>query len=291
MSYDIVYGKCFVKLNEDSFIPIIVYGSSNCYEYTYSSRGNTQRRERGFSNWGQWNGGQSKEIVTRSDVENKLKIWDEDVRQTNLRYKEQGIGVNSDPTRIDGLFKYGSKTFTMKGFKLFIKHGIKTAKTIEEIREAGLSLKVRAYKYNQPIIVEDYPKTTIEFFEIYAKAKEFCKENEGYRIDIYFTNTVDYVLKKFKVGRKRTYVNKSELKEYFIIRNNNTGYYYSRGTKKGLYWTTSKGFSNVYKTQKDAEKSVTRIKNRFFSYRGDNILEILKVDNDKKEVSTIFDNI
>jgi len=291
MSYDIVYGKCFIKLNEDSFIPIIVYGSSNCYEYTYSSRGNTQRRERGFSNWGQWNGGQSKEIVTKSDIENKLKIWDEDVRQTNQRYKEQGIGVNSDPTRIDGLFKYGSKTFTMKGFKLFIKHGIKTAKTIEEIREAGLSLKVRAYKYNQPIIVEDYPKTTKEFFEIYAKAKEYCKENEGYRIDIHFTNTVDYVLKKFKVGRKRTYVNKSELKEYFIIRNNNTGYYYSRGTKKGLYWTTSKGFSNVYKTQKDAEKSVTRIKNRFFSYRGDNILEILKVDNDKKEVSTIFDNI
>jgi len=290
MSYDIIYGKGFVKLTEDGFIPIIVTGSSNCYEYVYSSRGNNQRRERNFSNWGEWSGGQSKVFLTRKDIEDKLKIWDEDVRRTNQRYKDEGIGVDSDPTRIDGLFKYGGKTFTMRGFKAFIKNGIETAKTIEELSDAGLTLKVCAYKYHQPIIIEGFPKTTKEFFEIYAKVKEYCEKNEGYQIDITYINSVDYVLKKFKVSRKRTYINKSELKEYFIIRNNNTGYYYSRGTKKGLYWTTCKGFSRIYKTEKDAEKSMTRIKNRFFSYRGNNILETVKVDNEQN-TSIIFDNI
>ena len=289
MSYDIVYGKCFVKLGEDLFVPIIVYGASNCYEYTFSNR---QRRERCFSHWGNWGIGERiRELFTREDIETKLKAWDKNVRETNQRYASEGIGVNSDPTRIDGLVKYGGDTFTMRGWRKFIKHGIESAKTIEELCESGLNLRIFAYKYNESIEVVGYPKTTAEFFEIYNRVINYCKENEDYRIQIDYTNSVDYVLKRFKTKRQRLSTSKAELKEYFIIKNNERGAYYSNSTKRGIYWNHTRGFAKAFKTRKDAERSLNRIKMRFSSYNNNNILEIMRIENDKPEEYSIFDNI
>jgi len=280
MSYEIIHGKCFVKLEEDLFIPMLVNGSSNCYESIYTVRGMRDRRERHFSVWAKWGfDKEAKDFATRKQIEENLKKWDKTVREENLRYQESNIiSKDADLTNISGLVRYGGGNINMRGWKTFIRNGMNNAKTIPELIEKGLTLYIAVYKYpNQDTI--GYPKTTEEFFQMYKEAQDFIKKNPNHSIMVSFNDGCDRVLRAYKQPRKHTRVHRSELKEYFVIKNLKNGYYYSRGTRRGIYWNECESWCKAFRTKKDAEHSIKRILNRTFMTKDDFVIQL--IDNSK----------
>jgi hypothetical protein len=54
MSYEIIYNKQFIKVGENAFIPMLYWGSNNCYTNEMDRRGRSyQKRERNWSRM-QW---------------------------------------------------------------------------------------------------------------------------------------------------------------------------------------------------------------------------------------------
>lgn len=114
MSYTIVYKRSFVKIegkhtadNKERYIPLILAGSNNCYDY----RG---RRSR------DWGSMYNQNLMTEEEILDKAK----------------GIKDNEE------CFVYNSKWLYGKDYEPFLKRGIKSAKTIEELVNSseGLSL-------------------------------------------------------------------------------------------------------------------------------------------------------
>lgn len=108
MSYTIVYNRQFLKI-DDKIIPLVLYGSNNCYEIMWRGR---KRRER---SWNPMYLGSNKLIaITEKEL---MKLVEE----------------CSDGTCQEH-FMRNNKFVDDKGLIRFFQNGIKNAKTIEEMK-------------------------------------------------------------------------------------------------------------------------------------------------------------
>jgi len=261
MSYDILYGKCFVKVSENEFIPIIVSGASNCWENLYNKK---QRRERNFSVWSQWSIGDEilPIISSKKQLSEKLNNWEKYNTERNENYRKRGYDTDLD--KIDGLFK-GGKTITMKEFKTFINNGIKTAKTIEELATDGIYLKMEAFSFDKGTGKNFMPKTTEELKTQLKELELFVAENKGYNIYIDFTMDTEWILQYYRQTNRKNKFDKNSVSVYYIIENTDRQLYYYKGTKRVTRWIHTKEDAQPYKNLKIAEKRIAEIKKRFFS--------------------------
>jgi hypothetical protein len=174
MSYDIFYDKQFVKVpqenKEDLFIPMVLAGSSNCYDLN-------DRRERSWFNFGfllnnKLAGTQEQMLAKQAETRaNKIEQYED--------YKDSSFGYFTSLS-IGG----GGCNATYGQYLGITKTGCKKSLTVEQLREEGIGLHIRTPRYgNADEVLEEKgiaplsfsPKTTqdlINFLENIAPKYE-----------------------------------------------------------------------------------------------------------------------
>lgn len=247
MSYEIIYDKQFIKV-KDKFVPLVLWGSNNCYEYTYNGR---ERRERGWYNVLNY---LEKQLWTKEELlqycENRRKEVVERIKErdgTGEPDVEQNFGYY---TSINITGHIGNTSY--KQFKGIFTGGMKRALTVEQLYEHNIRIRVVTSPYDTDKKLElckekgiEYlephvPKTTDELIEMVKKFEDNYKDTNI----AWYINFVDgqYVEDKIKRVRKEIFPRKRrnsktvETNEYYTIIAKN-GQYFHRFIKYGYRYS------------------------------------------------------
>jgi hypothetical protein len=259
MSYTILYAKQFIKIDETRVIPFILQGDNNVYE-------SNRKRARDWSNSYAF----TRTIITSNEA----------LLQEIERFKQEIIeGCNEYVKQYDETWSYDEKRFgyhtgiavggrhttktTFGMFKNFFVSGINNAKTIEELRNLGCSLGIRVSSYDNKNITEAglEVKLTVNFTsteQAIATIEEYEAYYKGHNVYLYiYAYGMDRVLQKTKKTKQPK--QKEKVDQYFqintpfglFVKNTSRGFQYSRWNAK------------AFRTEKDANKSLDTLKNKF----------------------------
>ena len=277
MSYDIFYRKQFIKVSDTEVIPFFEAGSNNCYEAC--SRKRVGRRSRSWDNQ-RING---KTIVTNKELiqfvedyqESLIKRgieWNKDSNDDSYTYNPDRFGYHAGLS-IKG---YTTAKTTYKHFFNFYKNGIKTAKTIEELRANNILIELVVSQYSEKKItelgLERKPSVTLSSTEQLVK---LIKEYEEYYKDVpgcfYLTTFSEWSLTKYFSNNKQRRMKKEKelitLKEYYVIKCPNGGIL-ARLTHGGYKYVDTLAYYNsvkIFKTEKQANTFLTTANRSGFS--------------------------
>jgi len=178
MSYSLIYDKQFVKVTDKLFIPMILAGDSNCYEYTNGG----ERRARSWQNFSHLTKG------IAGTVEQMLEVMQEErqrqidyYKDSDREYKDSNFGGWSG-LRINGsIATFGTYTGVAKT-------GCKKALTVEQLAEEGVHLNIHTYRSNdtdeslkeqglEPVSFT--PKSTKELLDFIENVEPKYKGNKG----------------------------------------------------------------------------------------------------------------
>lgn len=240
MSYEIVYNKQFIKI-DDKIIPLVLYGSNNCYTTSISGR---DRRER---SWNPMYYGRNIMIAnTEEEIMNRINSF------CGGQYEEH--------------FVYNNKWVNDAGLIRFFKNGIKNAKTIEELIEqyliSGLSghLSVWNKLHN-----ETENRTWIsssEDLRTFLTIAQTRLDNKTDDEEIYIC--LEYLVEKFEPRNKKHRTPKERLTNYYAIKVNGIGYL-TKLTSRRIRYCSLCSSTKQFKTEKEANKYVEKLKDRFNS--------------------------
>lgn len=270
MSYEIIYDKQFIKV-KDKFIPMVLSGSNNCYEYDpYTGR---ERRERTWFNILQY---KKKYLWTREELLNYCEEYKNELIE---RWKEPDKDINIDDKFGSyagiGISGYWGNT-TYKKFKGIFTAGMKRALTIEQLTQYNIFLNIRTYAYDEEkikkyckengieFLKEHNPKTTQELIDTINKFENNYKNhNVGWSITFGGGRYIEDKLKRIRkelYPRKHVVHNKVETNEYYTIIAENGGYFH-RFTKNGYKYspTTPKYY---FLTENKAKRFIKSKNNR-----------------------------
>lgn len=238
MSYTIVYNRQFLKI-DDKIIPLVLYGSNNCYEVTSSGK---ERRER---DWDAMYLGHNKTIAI---TENKLMKLIEDC--CDGAYQEH--------------FMRNNKWVDDKGLIRFFQNGIKNAKTIEEMNEeyyfSGLQGYFSVWKHMNNTIENKVEINSSEDLREFLSAVQKRLDNKTVNEEIYFC--LRYYDEEFKSRIQKERKPKERLADYYAIKVN--GYsYLVQLTKTRIKYCSLCNKTKQFKTEKEASKYIEKLKNRF----------------------------
>lgn len=277
MSYDIIYNKQFVKLNENAFIPMILSGSNNVISYDRSPRG---RRSRDWSCHSYiLRNGESKFYGSAETILANAQAIIDDIVSRNVgpdKYENNRVRTADEIKKSFGYFsslaigtQSTSKCTATMYYNLY-KNGIKKALTIEELDKAGINLQFHVYewsgwKFSIPIPEWNRRsiKTTAEFFQVLNEVELYQREcqvtEKGKVIDAEPTVFLDYghwateALKRLR-KKPRRYVTGYEdhWQDHYFTLENDKGYLwkYTRGGYKYSWSHPMKHF----KTEEEATK-------------------------------------
>lgn len=122
MSNEIIYDRLFIKLKNNTYIPIIQHGSSNCWDYDFFTK-----REIPEKHW--WN---------------INHIYNHNTQETTYRdfWTKEQLEELADEWKTKELFKSRETPFTEDEFKRWFLNGTKKARTIEELKNYGITLYI-----------------------------------------------------------------------------------------------------------------------------------------------------
>jgi len=272
MSYEILYDKQFVKINENDVIPIECHGSNNCTETTYSGR---ERRER---HWGvSTYATKGKNIIDKNElIENVNQIINDNVSKRMMEPKEWGKPESGhyDAEHIRKNYGYFSSLqipggSTANNLLNWYKNGIKKALPIETLAEIGIVLRFTTYvsyydkepKDIEPL-PDEYASTTDQIITILNKRKDYYKNTETGKGE-YVTFSPSGQSLEMKLKRLRKIDRPKRERQ-----NVSTNVFYTLCNDKGsLIKYTSRGYRYSYNneggkrylTRKDAEKKLSQI--------------------------------
>lgn len=241
MSYEIVYNKQFLRI-DGKIIPLVLHGSSNCYEPLSNGR---QRRER---NWNPIYIGSNKPIaVTESDLMKKIESCCD-----GGEYQEH--------------FMQNGKWVDDKGLIRFYKNGIKNAKTIEELKEDYFFYGI----YGLFSVWKGYNNTIENRMEINSSddLREFLEaaqnrlDNKTEKESIYIC--LNYYNEKFECRIKPERKAKERLTDYFAIKVGNRDSYLVKQTSRRIRHTILCDMTKQFKTEKEANKYVEKLIDKGF---------------------------
>lgn len=233
MSYSIVYNKQFLKIDE-KIIPLVLYGSNNCYEPLPNGR---QRRER------QWyslyfNGKNEQIAATEAEIMERVNSY-------------------CDGGEYQEYFMQNGKWVDDKGLLRFIKNGIKNAKTIEELKEDYFFRGMQGYfsvwkEMDNTIesVANIYSSDDLRKFLNAAQDRlDSREENEGIYICLHYYN------EKFESRVKP----KERLTDYFAIKIGTCDSYLVKQTSRRIKHTSLCNLTKQFKTEREANKYVERL--------------------------------
>ena len=164
MSYDIVFQRAFVRVNEKECIPMVLMGCNNLTELCYDRNGRPY--ERRVRNWG-----------TLHYVKSPDDKYDACVREEAF--------CKAIPDVEHEFFLFNSKFLFKKNMRAFIRNGFKQAYTAEDFSISGnnLRLEVIEYKrdknYTQNLIYGKVVETTADLQKAVEEARDVMKEYNG----------------------------------------------------------------------------------------------------------------
>jgi hypothetical protein len=258
MSYDIFYGKQFVKLQKTGeVISVLLSGSSNCFEYGQGGRNG--RRTRDWCSMGYYN--RKDKLSEKPDI--ILKNLDADLRK-HIRQNGKATAYSEavKPSAVKDCWGYyiavaiggGSCSDTSwSRYRSFFENGIRGALTVESLVQKRVYPMFSAYgDFGQP---HSIPLLTEKgYFEELKKWKAWRETHPGHNFSLTFspmsTDEVLDRLRKPKVQREHTRV---EEDHYFVLADAG-GQSLLRYTSRGFRysWTTAGG--RKYRTEQEAEK-------------------------------------
>lgn len=238
MGYEIVYNRQFLKI-DDKIIPLVLYGSNNAYEIMWNGK---ERRER---SWNPMYLGSNKIIAM---TENELMEFIE--------------GCCGDTCQ--NHFMRNSKLVDDKGLISFFKNGIKNAKTIEEMNEnyyfSGMQGYFSVWRGMNNTIENKVEINSSEDLRKYLSEIQKRLDNKTNNENIYFC--LRYYDEEFKSRVPKERKPKERLTDYYAIKVN--GYnYLLQLTKTRIKYCSLCNKTKQFKTEKEANKYIEKIKDRF----------------------------
>ena len=268
MSYSILYGKQFIKVDNERVIPFIEVGDNNVYE----AYGRGTKRSRDWGN--------STSFITENSMivnaNELLSNIDKDREQLIIRGKENAEKYDEtwvyDDKRYGwhvgvAIYGYGTTKTTFGMFRSFYKTGIKQALTIEELKERGVTFNLIVYRWRDEDILskglEIKPDVKIESTEHLIKIHDEYKAYYGKNASVYLTTNNGLFLSRIKKQTKRETKEKvrKEVEEYYVLESGR-GYFVrnmKRGYKYSLYLCSS---TKKFITEKEANKFHDKMPNK-----------------------------
>lgn len=176
MSYELIYDKQFIKLDEKRFVPMVLGGSSNCYEWSPSGK---ERRSRSWFNL----------RVTENPIAtlDEMLKYCKDMRQSIIDSNEKKEKNEWYEEYDDKEFGYWSaiaingttRNTTYGRFEGVFKTGSKKALTLEQLSEERIKVVVKnSYLGKNEDNLETFSKmvtTTKEMDEALKECDDFYK--------------------------------------------------------------------------------------------------------------------
>lgn len=281
MSYDILYGRQFIKVDDKRVIPFMLIGSNNCYDLN-------NKRARDWNNSYAHTDG--RRIIIDNDTllasidkyrEDTMNRCAQDVTQYNdesWAYDDKRWGYHV------ALAMYGKHTTgtTFGAYKSFYKTGIKEAMTIEELYEEGVRISIQLTSYYDKKEFEEHfvsvvPtvtfKTTQELIDTIAQYEAYYKGVKSATLWLSESGMDSYLERKRRLNRlvkqskekKRITVN-----EYYVLSAGNA--YFIRNRKHGYEYCYSAVSAKAFMTEKAANTFHKRMRNK-------NCFEVVKIED------------
>ena len=273
MSYSILYDKQFIKVGDNSFIPMVECGDNNVYE----ASGNGRKRARSWCN-DKWIA-DGKTICTREDIERRVnQIRNDAIERCEGYVKEYDESWSYEDKRFGyhtGIAIYGKHTSktTFGNFKGFYMSGCDGALTIEELLKYNINVCVRLPYYNsvkEEIIKKGLesketvcPKTTEELINTIKEWDEYYGNEILYYIDF---NSV-WGFKELKREKSKTKKRKEKqwvkTNVYYVLEGINGGMgYFVKNLKYGYKYAYTSTSGKKFIDEKSANKFHKSMRNK-----------------------------
>jgi len=267
LSYEIIYGKQFVKLRKTGeVIPMLLAGSNNCYEIGVGGRNG--RRTRSWDSLRFYNrkgkiSEKPEAILKKLDAELGRRTREHIAYQKANYPKEEWV----KPADIRDHFGYYISIVVGSGhcggtswgqYRGVFANGIKNALTIEQLDELGINLNIYYHSYNgdspngKPASVDI--KTEREYFAELKKWNEWRKTaGKMFYLTLHPSNT-DAVLRRLRASKRKPPREKTRVEQdhYFVLTNNNGSLL--KYTSRGYRYSWNKSSGKKFRTEEIAEK-------------------------------------
>jgi len=293
MSYDLIYAKQFVKIetkNEPKFIPIVLAGSSNCYDVVTNSG-----RERRSRSWFDLRSFTAKNVLAteKEMLENIYAERQRMIDRNNESCKEYPESCDKYDDKHFGYFASlaigghhtSSTTFGM--YKGLITTGVKKALTVEQMKQfsIGVGLSVFSCRFDK----ESENKATeinknLGSVETTEELIEKINYYKSLNID-FLVLTVRLDAMSDKKALKRMHLHyfpkqykekqKIELDEYFVIKTPK-GYFY-RMLPQGYRYLYTKYGAKVFDTLPQARKYIDKLAKKGYKSKVETIKEKITI--------------
>ena len=257
MSYEIIYGKQFVKLRRTGeVIPMLLAGSNNCFEAgTYLHRNG--RRTRDWSNDRYYN--RKGKISEKPDV--ILKNLDAELRR---RIRDR-YDKDDKPADIRNRFGYYASVAVGGGhcgdtswnlYRSQYANGIKNALTVEELAKLGVTL------YFHDVSIHESPNEKPDQVDITSEPQYFvelkkwrawqAESGKGFWVSFHPLNT-DRVLERLRAPKRRAPREKTRVEQdhFFVLTDGHSGLV--KYTRNGYRYSYHRDSGKRFRTAKDAE--------------------------------------
>ena len=277
MSYSIFYERQFIKIDEHRVIPFVLCGDNNLF---YSGSNNKRVRDwcniRSFGDI----------IVNNEAVEEQCMQLRADVIKRNEENKKQYGSWDDYKDELFGCFVgvsmrgNSTRNTTFNMYKSFFVGAVKTAMTVEELREQGFNIFVTSGCMGEDFRKEGLkpftfvPNTSKELEEFII---EQSKKIEGKGLSFWVESTIsERSFKQFKKQfKKQPRVKKEKvIDKYFVINCTNSHGYFFKHKRHGYKYAFDINGARIFLTEKQAEKSVKKLEAKF----GEGLFPIEKVE-------------
>lgn len=262
MSYEIIYDKQFIKV-KDSYVPMVLSGSSNCYEYGNNGK---ERRSRSWFPFRLSNNlFINNEIAKRYWEDSCNDIVDRNIERFTDR-KNFMDEVKSSFGYYTGIYINGNRKTTYGNINGIFKTGIEKALTIEQLKEVNVNVIVKSgYISSDNKDIKPFSKVVDnedQFFDAVKECEEYLR-NTKISTTVEFSGMYDdkpkYIRRKFFPKKPKQLVKTNTI--HNIITSNGT--YVYKSTRGGYNYTYHKGSAKMYADINTAKAQAKRLSKRF----------------------------
>lgn len=275
MSYDILYGKQFIKVDDKRVVPFILIGSNNCYDLD-------NKRSRDWNNT--YAHSEGRHII--ADNDKLLANIDKYREDTMKRSADNVIEYKDDSWAYDdkrwgyhtSVSFYGKHTTgtTFGAYKSFYKNGIKEAMTIEELDAVGVRISLRVSNYvnkaeldanNLSILPTVYFTSSKQLADTIAEYEAYYANVKSATLWLTEVGMSSYMEKKKRIRRNAKLEKKAEkkrvtLNEYYVLKQLNGDGYFIKNKKYGYQYTFNPISSKAFPNEKVIKAFHKRMRNK-----------------------------
>lgn len=238
MSYEIIYKKAFIvvkdkNLAEANYVPVIQYGSNNCFESAWRNGRTIEIPEKNWTTW----------------AYTKDEHYRNQILFTRDQITELAVEISTPNSYGEVLHKTRNTRFEQKELFRWFDNGVKSAQSVEYYTELGNTLVFRVTEYGEERkeIVREYVKSTQQLIEL-AKKYQSNKDSNTYV-------SIGFEERELRLPKKS--INKSQrfkIENPYAIKIK--GSYFYKLTRYGYKYSHYPDSAKVFAKRSQAEKYV-----------------------------------